>query len=137
MADESKHAGAAGNHADKEQRVLAISKAVEEATALELPMLQKHLVIIATIVSVATLVGLIGTVLGMINAFSALAVGGAPDAVALASGISEALINTFIGISTSAIATIAYNYFTSQIDEMTFKIDEAGFSIVQTFNEKH
>jgi biopolymer transport protein ExbB len=88
-------------------------------------------------VSVATLLGLIGTVLGMIKAFSALATSGAPDAVALANGISEALINTALGISTSTIATVMYNYFTSQIDEMTYRIDEAGFSIVQTFNEKH
>lgn len=122
---------------DKEQKVLAIQKALEEATALELPVLNKNMIILATIVSIATLVGLIGTVLGMIKAFDALATAGAPDAVALAAGISEALINTALGITTSTIATVAYNYCTSQIDEMTYRIDEAGFSIVQTFTEKH
>jgi len=122
---------------DKEQKVAAIQKALEEATALELPMLEKNLVIIATIVSIATLVGLIGTVLGMIRAFSALATAGAPDAVALSTGISEALINTAIGISTSTIATVAYNYFTSRIDTMTYSIDESGYSIIQTFVAKH
>jgi biopolymer transport protein ExbB len=122
---------------DKENKLIAIQKSLEEAIALELPMLEKHLVIIATIVSIATLVGLIGTVLGMIRAFAALATSGAPDAVALASGISEALVNTALGITTSTIATVAYNYFTSQIDSMTYKIDEAGFSIVQTFAEKN
>ncbi len=135
MSDEAKKNP--GSTSDKEQRSMAIQKSLEEATALELPVLQKHLIILATIVSVATLVGLIGTVLGMIKAFSALATSGAPDAVALANGISEALINTALGISTSTIATVMYNYFTSQIDEMTYRIDEAGFSIVQTFNEKH
>lgn len=135
MSDEAKKNPGSTN--DKEQRSMAIQKSLEEATALELPVLQKHLIILATIVSVATLVGLIGTVLGMIKAFSALATSGAPDAVALANGISEALINTALGISTSTIATVMYNYFTSQIDEMTYRIDEAGFSIVQTFNEKH
>ncbi len=122
---------------DKEQKVAAIQKALEESTALELPMLEKNLVIIATIVSIATLVGLIGTVLGMIKAFSALATAGAPDAVALSTGISEALINTAIGISTSTVATVAYNYFTSRIDTMTYSIDESGYSIVQTFIAKH
>jgi biopolymer transport protein ExbB len=122
---------------DKEQKVAAIQKALEEATALELPMLEKNLVIIATIVSIATLVGLIGTVLGMIRAFSALATAGAPDAVALSTGISEALINTAMGISTSTIATVAYNYFTSRIDTMTYSIDESGYSIIQTFIAKH
>lgn len=122
---------------DKEQRQLAIQKALDEATALELPMLERHLIIIATLVSVATLVGLIGTVIGMIKAFAALATAGAPDAVALANGISEALVNTAMGITTSAIATVLYNYFTSRIDTMTYRIDEAGYSIVQTFAEKY
>ena len=122
---------------DKEQKVLAIQKSLEEATALELPMLEKNLTIVATLVSVATLVGLIGTVLGMIKAFSALATAGAPDAVALATGISEALINTALGITSSAIATVVYNYFTSRIDVLTYRIDEGGFSIIQTYAELH
>jgi biopolymer transport protein ExbB len=122
---------------DKEQKVLAIQKELEEATALELPMLERNLVILATIASVATLMGLLGTVIGMIRAFAALATAGAPDSVALANGISEALINTALGIGTSAIAIIAYNYFTTKIDKLTYSIDEAGFSIIQTFASKH
>ena len=123
-----------------EQKVLAIQKEIEESTALELPMLEKNLVIISTLASIATLVGLLGTVFGMINAFAALAQAGTPDAVALANGISEALINTALGIGTSALAIVAYNYFTSKIDELTYSIDEAGFSIIQTFaaqNQNH
>jgi len=120
-----------------DQRVLAIQKEIEESTALELPMLEKNLVIISTIASVATLVGLLGTVFGMIKAFAALAQAGNPDATALASGISEALINTALGIGTSALAIIGYNYFTSKIDELTYSIDEAGFSIIQTFAAQH
>ena len=118
---------------DKEQKVVAMQKELEEATALELPMLSKNLVIISTCASIATLVGLIGTVLGMIKAFSALAQAGAPDAVALANGISEALINTALGISGSTIAIIMYNYFTTQIDSLTYEIDESGYSLVSTF----
>jgi biopolymer transport protein ExbB len=122
---------------EKDQKVLAIQKEIEEATSLELPMLEKNLVILATISSIATLMGLLGTVFGMIRAFSAIATAGAPDAVALSTGISEALINTALGISTSAIAIIAYNYFTTKIDGLTYGIDEAGFSIAQTFAAKH
>lgn len=120
-----------------DQKVLAIQKEIEETTALELPMLEKNLVIISTIASIATLTGLLGTVFGMISAFSALAQAGTPDAVKLASGISEALINTAFGIGTSALAIVAYNYFTSKIDELTYSIDEAGFSIIQTFAGQH
>lgn len=122
---------------EKDQKVLAIQKEIEEATSLELPMLEKNLVILATISSIATLMGLLGTVFGMIRAFSAIATAGAPDAVALSTGISEALINTALGISTSAIAIIAYNYFTTKIDGLTYGIDEAGFSIAQNFAAKH
>jgi biopolymer transport protein ExbB len=121
----------------KDQKILAIQKEIEESTALELPMLEKNLVIISTIASISTLVGLIGTVLGMIKAFAALATAGSPDAVALANGISEALINTALGIIGSTLAIIAYNYFTSKIDALTYSIDEAGFSIIQTFAAEH
>lgn len=122
---------------NKESKIVAIQKELEEATSLELPMLSKNLVIISTLASIATLLGLIGTVLGMIKAFSALANAGAPDATALATGISEALINTALGISGSAIAIIMYNYFSSKIDGLTYSIDEAGFSVVQTYASKH
>jgi biopolymer transport protein ExbB len=121
----------------KEQKILAIQKEVEEATSLELPSLEANLVILATISSVATLMGLLGTVLGMIRAFASLANAGAPDSVALASGISEALINTAFGIGTAALAVISYNFFTTKIDKLTYSIDEAGFSIAQTYAANH
>ena len=122
---------------DKERKILAIQKELEEATSLELPMMSKNLVIISTIASIATLLGLLGTVIGMIRAFAALATAGAPDAVALSTGISEALINTALGIGTSAIAIIMYNYFTSKIDAITNGMDEAGYSVVQTFAARY
>jgi len=118
---------------DKEQKVLVLQKEFDEAATLEAPMLSKNLVFLSTISSLAVLIGLLGTVFGMIRAFAALAQAGAPDALALANGISEALINTAFGIAGSAGAIILYNYFSSIIDGMTFRIDEAGFSIVETF----
>jgi biopolymer transport protein ExbB len=118
---------------EKDQKILSIQKSFEEATALELPMLSKNMVIFSTLASISVLIGLIGTVLGMIKAFAALAQSGAPDALALAEGISEALINTAFGITGSTLAIIAFNYFSSTIDAYTFKIDEAGFSLTQNF----
>ena len=119
---------------NKDQKIVAIKQEIEEATSLELPMLEQNLVVLATIAPLATLMGLLGTVLGMIRAFAALATAGAPDAVALATGISEALINTAFGIGSSALAIIFYNYFTTKIDKMTYSIDEAGVAIVQNFS---
>ena len=117
-----------------EQKVLNIQKEVEEATALELPMLEKNLVFLSTIASVATLLGLLGTVLGMIRSFSALGdSGGGEAAQKLSQGISEALYNTALGIGTSAISIIMYNVFTTRIDGITFGIDESGFTLTQSF----
>ncbi|MBX9733166.1 MAG: MotA/TolQ/ExbB proton channel family protein [Chitinophagaceae bacterium] len=117
-----------------EQKVLNIQKEVEEATALELPMLEKNLVFLSTIASVATLLGLLGTVLGMIKSFSALGDEGGGDAAReLSKGISEALFNTALGIGTSAVAIIMYNVFTTRIDGITYGIDESGFTLTQSF----
>ncbi len=118
---------------DSEQAEEAIQKEIEQATSLEMPMLEKNMTIIATLVSIGTLTGLLGTVSGMIKAFSGLATAGAPDQAALANGISEALINTATGIATSTVATITYNYFTAKIDTLTYFIDEAGSAITQAY----
>ena len=121
----------------KEQKVLNLQKAVEEATALEMPSLQQNLPIVATMTTLGTLVGLLGTVMGMIKSFQALANSGSPDSTELSTGISEALINTAFGIATGAFAVISYNYYTNKIDTLTYAIDEIGFSIVQTFAATH
>jgi biopolymer transport protein ExbB len=122
---------------DVDQKTLAIQKDIEEATALEMPMLEQNLTIIATLVSIGTLTGLLGTVVGMIKAFGELGAGGAANPTALSNSISEALINTALGIGTSAVSIVMYNVFTSKIDKLTYAIDETGFSIVQTFAASH
>ena len=121
----------------KDQKVLAIQKELEEATALELPMMELNLPVIGTITTLGTLMGLLGTVIGMIRSFAALSAGGGTDSMALSQGISEALINTAFGILTGALAVISYNYYTNKIDKLTYSLDEVGFSIVQTFAASH
>jgi len=124
----------ANTELETEQKVLNIQKEVEEATALELPMLEKNLVFLSTIASVATLIGLLGTVMGMIRSFSSLGATGGTDASAkLSQGISEALYNTALGIGTSAISIVMYNVFTTRIDAITYGIDESGFTLTQSF----
>jgi biopolymer transport protein ExbB len=117
---------------DKEQKLEALKKELEEATSLELPMLSKNLPVLSTTASISTLIGLIGTVLGMIRSFAAMSQG-APDTAELSTGISEALINTAFGIAGSTIAIIAFSFFSTKIDAMTYGIDEASFTIVQDF----
>ena len=109
----------------KGQKVSKIQQAHEEATQLEMPTLQMNLPIIATIVTLGTLTGLLGTA------------GGGGDSLALSTGISEALINTAFGILTSWFAVISYNFFTNKIDKLTYALDEVGYSIAQTYEANH
>jgi biopolymer transport protein ExbB len=118
-----------------EEAAEMIHKEIEEATSLEMPMLEKNMTILSTLVSLGTLAGLLGTVTGMIKAFAALATAGTPDQAMLANGISEALINTATGISTSALSIVTYNLFTSKIDTLTYSIDEAGTAIVNQYRK--
>jgi biopolymer transport protein ExbB len=152
MAECDKQAGSVGNvmkaglkkykemstsSMDHDMKIANIKKEIEESTALELPMLEKNLVFLSTITSAATLLGLFGTVMGMIRAFAAMANAGAPDANALAAGISEALVNTALGIGTSFLAMLAYNFYTTIIDNVTYGIDETGFTLEQSFHANY
>lgn len=109
-----------------------IQRSIEEAMMLEVPLLEKNLIALSTIASISTMVGLLGTVIGMIRAFRALAHAGAPDAVQLSIGISEALINTAGGLIGAIIGIVAYNFFVNKVDGFTYMIDEASYSIVQS-----
>ena len=121
----------------KAQKVAKIQQAHEEASQLEMPTLTMNLPMIATIVTLGTLTGLLGTVVGMIRSFSALSAGGGADSAALSAGISEALINTAFGIGTSWCAVVAYNYYTNKVDKLTFALDEVGYTIAQTYEANH
>jgi biopolymer transport protein ExbB len=109
-----------------------IQRSIEEATMLEIPMLERNLSMMSTIASIGTMVGLLGTVIGMIRSFQAMSRAGAPDAVQLALGISEALINTAGGLIAGIGGIVAYNFFVTKIDNFTYMIDEASYSIVQS-----
>ncbi|KZK74064.1 MAG: flagellar motor protein MotA [Pelodictyon luteolum] len=123
---------AAFNVTDRDKKISEMEKAVEEASTMEMPLLEKNLVAISTIASISTMVGLLGTTMGMIRAFQAMATSGAPDAVQLSLGISEALFNTALGIVGGILGIVAYNIFTTRVDRFSYMIDEAAFYIIQT-----
>ncbi len=114
-----------------EKRVAETKRAIEEATSLEVPLLERNLIAMSTIASISTMVGLLGTTLGMIRSFKALAQSGSPDAVSLSLGISEALINTAGGLFAAIVAIVAYNYFVNKVDTYTYLIDEASYNMVE------
>ena len=122
---------------DGEKRLAETQRAIEEATSLETPLLERNLIALSTIASIATMFGLLGTVVGMIRAFTALAaVGGTPDAIQLSIGISEALINTALGLLAAIIGIVAYNFFVTKVDNFTYMIDEASYNVVQILHAR-
>lgn len=125
-----------GKAVDAEKQMAEVQRAIEEATALEMPILEKNLIAMSTIASIATMLGLFGTVIGMIRAFRALAQAGAPDAIQLSIGISEALVNTALGIFAAIVGIVAYNFFVNKVDNFTYMIDEASYDILQTLKVK-
>lgn len=122
--------------AESEKQMLEVQRAIEEATALEMPILEKNLIAMSTIASISTMLGLFGTVIGMIRSFRALAQAGAPDAIQLSIGISEALINTALGIFAAIVGIVAYNFFVNKVDSFTYMIDEASYDVVQTLSTR-
>jgi biopolymer transport protein ExbB len=115
----------------KDKVITETQEAIEEANGLERPLLEKNLVALSTIASIATMVGLLGTTIGMIRSFAALGAQGAVDATKLAVGISEALVNTAGGLFVAITGIVAYNVFTTKVDNFSYMIDEASFEAVQ------
>ncbi|MBA4406250.1 flagellar motor protein MotA [bacterium] len=121
---------------DPEKQLVEVQRSVEESMMLETPLLEKNLIALSTIASIGTMVGLLGTVIGMIRSFKALAAGGAPDAIGLATGISEALINTAGGLFVGILGIVAYNFFVNKVDNFTFQIDEANYNVMQLLKSR-
>ena len=109
-----------------------VRRGLARAAGLAAPPLERNLTALSTIASIATMVGLLGTTIGMIRAFAALANAGAPDAVQLSMGISEALINTAGGLVAAIVAIVAYNYFTAKVDGLTHETDEVAAEVTES-----
>ena len=116
-----------------EKKISETQRAIDEAMNLETPLLEKNLVMLSTIASIATMVGLLGTTLGMIRAFQALAMSGTVSATQLSIGISEALYNTAGGLIGAIISIVAFNFFTTKVDNFVYMIDEAILNVTQIF----
>jgi biopolymer transport protein ExbB len=117
--------------ASKEKIVAETQAAIAEANGLEVPLLERNLIALSTIASISTMIGLLGTVVGMIRSFAALGHTGAVDATKLAVGISEALINTAGGLICAIAGIVAYNVFVTRVDGFNYMMDEASYEAVQ------
>lgn len=126
------------NTFDGEKKITLTQSAIDEANALEGPLLERNLIALSTIASIATMVGLLGTTIGMIRAFAATGnvEGGVIDAQQLAVGISEALVNTAGGLISGILGIFFYNFFVNKVDAFNYTTDEATFEIIQLFKDK-
>jgi len=118
-------------NATKDKIVAETQAAIQEASGLETPLLERNLIALSTIASISTMVGLLGTVLGMIRSFAALGTSGAVDASKLAIGISEALVNTAGGLFVAILGIVMYNVFVTRVDNFNYMMDEASYEVLQ------
>jgi biopolymer transport protein ExbB len=120
----------------QDKRLAETQRAINEARLLEVPFLERNLIALSTIASIATMVGLLGTTIGMIRSFAAMSTQGAPNAAELARGISEALVNTALGLFAAIMGIVAYNFFVNKVDQFNYSIDEAAYLMVEILKEK-
>jgi biopolymer transport protein ExbB len=101
-----------------------IKEVIEDAGRHEVPVLERYLMILGTIVSISTLLGLLGTITGMIKTFNVIAALGYGHPEALAGGISEALIATASGLGVAIPTLVLYNFFSSKVDALVIEMEK-------------
>ena len=107
-----------------------VTQAIENAGAIEVSKLESGLVWLATLANVAPLLGFLGTVVGMIQAFQAIEIAGEVEATLVAGGIKVALITTAAGLSIAIPINIAHNYFVTRVDRIVIDMEESAQKMI-------
>jgi biopolymer transport protein ExbB/biopolymer transport protein TolQ len=113
-----------------------VRRSIQRATALTASDLKKGVNTLATIGSTAPFVGLLGTVVGVINAFVGIASTGSGGIGAVSAGISEALVETALGLFVAIPAVWFYNYLTSRLEYFNVEMDNSSSELVDYFIKK-
>ncbi|MBL8199367.1 MAG: MotA/TolQ/ExbB proton channel family protein [Chromatiales bacterium] len=122
--------------ASRQQDRTIMKEAVEDTGRHVVHELERYLNTLGSIAAVTPLLGLLGTVTGMIRTFSALTTGGAGDPAALAGGISEALITTAAGLMVAIPALIAYRYLRGRVDGLVVQMEKEAIAMVEALQRK-
>ncbi len=122
------------NHSNKHRVVM--EKAVEEAGAHENHDLKKRLQTLGTIATITPLLGLLGTVIGMIKVFAAITSFGIGDPQVLAEGISEALVTTATGLSVGIPSLMFHRYFSDKVNELSVDMERQATKFVEISQRK-
>ncbi len=126
----------AGGSLTRDDIVDTVHRAIQRATALTANDLKKGIPSLATIGATAPFVGLLGTVVGIINAFHSIGVTGSGGLGAVSAGISEALIETALGLVVAIPAVWLYNYFTGRLEYFNVEMDNSSSELVDYFIKK-
>ena|SRR6056297_510197 len=113
-----------------------IKEVIEDTARQEVTILERNLPILATIGNIAPLLGLLGTVFGMIKAFQVVSVVGVGNPEALAGGISEALLTTAFGLSVAIPTIVAYNYLAHRVDRQIKEMESTSVEILELLTIK-
>lgn len=111
-----------------------IKESIEETGRQVVHDLERFLNTLGTIASISPLLGLLGTVIGMIKVFNAITSSGVGNAAPLAGGISQALITTAAGLSVAIIALMFHRYFRGRVDELVVKMEEEAIKMVDVLH---
>ena len=114
----------------------AAERAVERQMVILVSELKRGLAILATVGSTAPFVGLLGTTMGIVNAFTGMAVSGSGGLAAISAGIAEALITTAFGLFVAVPAVWAYNYFAGKVEGFNVEMDNSSSELLDYFIKK-
>lgn len=113
--------------------IVTLEEKAREAALSQIPLLERNMWLLSIVAHTTPLIGLLGTVTGMIKAFQAVAIHGTGDAKILASGISEALFTTAGGLFVAIPALIIYNYYNRKIDEIINDMEKGSTEVINYF----
>lgn len=115
------------NHDKGKEEIKAL---IEEAGRQEMPVLERYLTLLGTLAAITPLLGLLGTVTGMIRAFMVIAEAGVGTPATLASGIYEALITTAAGLSVAIPTLVFHTYFVNKVDGLVLEVEKHSLRLL-------
>jgi len=113
------------------------TKAMEASALKEIPKTKANLVVLDTIITLAPLLGLLGTIFGMIKSFNVMSIAGTSDPMAVTGGVAESLIATATGLLIAIVTLVPYNYFLARTEKLTDEIEYLATKLELTLGEKH
>ncbi|MDD3806474.1 MAG: MotA/TolQ/ExbB proton channel family protein [Candidatus Marinimicrobia bacterium] len=118
-----------------DQGLERVEKVIDSSGALEMAFLEKNQIWLTTVITLAPMLGFLGTVSGMVSAFDDVAAANDISPAIVASGISEALLTTLFGLVVAVIVSIFQNWFMSRIDKMVIDLEKSSVLLIDVLSE--